>query len=164
MIKGQNAFAVLCISFIWQMVKTHMIRLRGVEGQDAFDLCICLCVLCIPYILSGSPNECCLHTCNAWVIKTWRLGLWAPLVACSNKTGPLFLELNDAKTQLSLSKDSEQRDADSLTSILAFCLTQNSEKCFKADFCFKCYFKIQLIQIYVLTKRVKSMPDQHVGF
>ena len=39
------------------------------------------CVLCIPFILSGSPNECGLHTCDACVITTWRLGLRAPLVA-----------------------------------------------------------------------------------
>ena len=39
------------------------------------------CVLCIPYILSGNPNECWLHTCTCdrFVITTWRLGLWAPL-------------------------------------------------------------------------------------
>ena len=42
------------------------------------------CVLCIPFILSGSPNECWLHTCDACVITTWRLGLRAPLVACNN--------------------------------------------------------------------------------
>ena len=41
------------------------------------------CVLCIPYILSGSPNECWLHTCDTCVITTWRFGLWAPLVACN---------------------------------------------------------------------------------
>ena len=41
------------------------------------------CILCIPFILSGSPNECWLHTCDACVIATWRLGLWAPLVACN---------------------------------------------------------------------------------
>ena len=35
------------------------------------------CVLCIPFILSGSPNECCLHTCHACVITTRRLGLRA---------------------------------------------------------------------------------------
>ena len=29
------------------------------------------CVLCI---LGGSPNECWLHTCDACVITTWRLG------------------------------------------------------------------------------------------
>ena len=40
------------------------------------------CALCIPYILSASPNECWLHTCNACVIRTWRLGLRAPLLAC----------------------------------------------------------------------------------
>ena len=39
------------------------------------------CVLCFPYIRSGSPNLCWLHTCDACVITTWRLGLWAPPVA-----------------------------------------------------------------------------------
>ena len=39
------------------------------------------CIMCIPFILSGSPNESWLHTCNPCVITTWRLGLWAPLVA-----------------------------------------------------------------------------------
>ena len=29
--------AVLCVSFTWQMVKTRVIRLRGVEGRDARD-------------------------------------------------------------------------------------------------------------------------------
>ena len=33
------------------------------------------CVLCIPFILSGSPNNCWLHTCDACVITTWRIGL-----------------------------------------------------------------------------------------
>ena len=28
------------------------------------------CVLCIPYILSGSPNKCWIHTCDAWVVTT----------------------------------------------------------------------------------------------
>ena len=32
------------------------------------------CVLCI---LGGNPNECWLHTCDACVITTWRLGLRA---------------------------------------------------------------------------------------
>jgi len=35
------------------------------------------CVLCIPFILSGIPNECWLPTCNVFVTMTWRLGLWA---------------------------------------------------------------------------------------
>ena len=39
------------------------------------------CVLCVPFILSGSPNECWLNTCDACVIKTWTLGFWAPFVA-----------------------------------------------------------------------------------
>ena len=42
------------------------------------------CVMCIPFILSGSPNECWLHTSDPCVITTWRLGLWAPLVACND--------------------------------------------------------------------------------
>ena len=51
--------------------------IRGVEGPNARDQS----VLCIPFILSGSSNECWLHKCNACVITTWRLGLQAPLVA-----------------------------------------------------------------------------------
>ena len=42
------------------------------------------CVLCIPHILTGSPNGCWLHTCNACIITTWKLGLRAPLVAHKN--------------------------------------------------------------------------------
>ena len=38
------------------------------------------CVLCIPFILSGSSNSYWLHTCDECVITTWRLGLRAPLV------------------------------------------------------------------------------------
>ena len=30
------------------------------------------CVLCIPFIVGGSPNEYWLHKCDACVIKTWR--------------------------------------------------------------------------------------------
>ena len=41
-------------------------------------------VLCIPFIRRGSPNECWLHTCDACVITTWRLGLKAPLVSRNN--------------------------------------------------------------------------------
>ena len=44
------------------------------------------CVLCIPNILSGSPIECWLHTCDTCLITTWRLGLKAPLVARNNWT------------------------------------------------------------------------------
>ena len=38
----------------------------------------------IPFILSGSPNECLLLTCDACVITNWRLVLRAPLVARTN--------------------------------------------------------------------------------
>ena len=50
---------------------------RGVEGPNARDLS----VLCSPFILSGSPNECWLQTCDACLITAWRLTLRAPLVA-----------------------------------------------------------------------------------
>ena len=39
------------------------------------------CVLCIPLILSGSPNNCWLHICDACVTTSWGLGLRAPRVA-----------------------------------------------------------------------------------
>ena len=42
------------------------------------------CVMCIPFILGGSPNECWLHTSDPCVITTWTLGLRAPLVACND--------------------------------------------------------------------------------
>ena len=42
------------------------------------------CVLCIPFVLSGRPNECWLLTSGSCVITTWRLGLRAPLVARKN--------------------------------------------------------------------------------
>ena len=41
------------------------------------------CALCIPFILSGSPKECWLHTCDACIIS-WRLRLRAPLVTHKN--------------------------------------------------------------------------------
>ena len=43
------------------------------------------CVQCIQLILSGSPHECWLHTCNACIIKTWWLGLQAPHVPAKNR-------------------------------------------------------------------------------
>ena len=52
-----------------------------IEGPNARDQ---YCVMCIPFILSGSPNECWLHTCDACVTTTWRLALQAPLVARKN--------------------------------------------------------------------------------
>ena len=60
------------------MVKTRVIRLRVLEGPNARDQ------IAIPFSLSGSPNECWLHTCDACVITTWRLVLKAPLVARNN--------------------------------------------------------------------------------
>ena len=41
------------------------------------------CVLCIPLILRGGPNECWLHSCHACVITTWRLGFRTTRGACN---------------------------------------------------------------------------------
>ena len=65
--KRYCSIAVLGVSFAWRRVKTRVIRLRGEKGREARDQ--------IPSILSGSPNEWWLHTCDACVRKTWRLGL-----------------------------------------------------------------------------------------
>ena len=65
-----------------------MIRLRVIEGPNVHDqimiMIMIMYILYIPYICSGSPNKCWLHTCNACVITTWILGLGAPLVARNN--------------------------------------------------------------------------------
>ena len=53
--------------------KTRMIRLRGVEGRNARDQ--------IVFLVVRSLNEYWLHTCDACVMTTWRLGLRAPVVA-----------------------------------------------------------------------------------
>ena len=76
-IEGQNAFApVLCLMYT---CKFHMTDGQNILNQITSgrrSKCAwSKCILCIPYILSGSPNECWLHTCDARVITTWRLQL-----------------------------------------------------------------------------------------
>ena len=75
-IKVQNAFAltfdVLCVSFTLQMVKTCVIKLQGTEGPNARDQIAFNAFH--SFFNSGSPNKCWLHTCEACVIRTWRLG------------------------------------------------------------------------------------------
>ena len=67
-----NIFApvqwVLCVGFSWQMVQTCVIRLRGKRLKHACSNC----VLYILFILSGGPNKCWLHTCDACVITNKR--------------------------------------------------------------------------------------------
>ena len=48
------------------------------------------CIVCIPFILSGSPNECWLCTCDACVITTWirpRAGGWCDCSGGSTRGG-----------------------------------------------------------------------------
>ena len=82
MLEGQNTFAPTLSSAFYvtdgqkmrdqttrgRKVQTHVIKLHSNA-------------MCIPFIHSGGPNECWLRTFGAWVIKTWRLGLRAPLLA-----------------------------------------------------------------------------------
>ena len=81
-IEGQNAFApVLCFMYTCKFHMTDGQNIlnqitSGRRSKHAWSKCI----LCIPYIPSGSPNKCWLHTCDARVITTWRLRLRAPLV------------------------------------------------------------------------------------
>ena len=74
------SIAVLCPSFTWQSQNMRDQITSDKGSQRAWSNC----VLCIPFILSGSPNECWLHTCDACVIKTSILGLHSPLVARNN--------------------------------------------------------------------------------
>ena len=124
MIEGPNAsdqIASVCIPFIlsgspiknmprMRNTKCYGMQAITIEGQNAFAPTLCFtlvlcyrwsrhgwpnCVLCIPFILSGSPNESWLHTCDECVITIWRLWLRAPLVArncgCFLPILPLFL-------------------------------------------------------------------------
>ena len=81
-IEGQSTFApALCFA---QVSRDGWSKDARSEMSDRKSKRVWLtCVLCIPYILSGNPNECWLHTCDTCVITTWRLGLWAPLVVCN---------------------------------------------------------------------------------
>ena len=78
-IEGQNAFALsLCFG------KFHMTDNQNTRDPITSDRksnsMWSNCILCIPFILSGSLNECWLHTSDASVITTWRFGLRAPVV------------------------------------------------------------------------------------
>ena len=74
------SIAVLCVSFMWHGQNTRHQITRGRRAKRALSNC----VVYIKFILSGSPNECWLYTCDACVITTWRLGLRPPLVARNN--------------------------------------------------------------------------------
>ena len=63
------------------------------------------CILCIPFILSGSPNKFWLHTCDACIIRTWRLVLQAPLVTSNNICNSSFgASFNGCQFKTALSK------------------------------------------------------------
>jgi len=59
------------------MVKTRVIKIRVIEGPNVHDQ-IAFCAF--HSSLVEVQTKAGLHTCNACIITTWRLGLWAPLV------------------------------------------------------------------------------------
>ena len=63
------------------MVKRHVTKLGEIEDPNARDH---ISIRCIPFILSGSPNEAGYIHVRACVIAIWRLGLGAPLVTGNN--------------------------------------------------------------------------------
>ena len=75
--RSKGALVVLCVCFKWQTVKYTRDQITSNRrSKHAWSNY----VICIPFILSGSPNERWLHKCDACVITLWRLGLRAPLV------------------------------------------------------------------------------------
>ena len=74
------SIAVLCISFMWQIVKTTRDQIVS-DGRSKcawsdyewWEVQTCVNKLCFVYS-SGSPNECWLRTCHACIITAWRLG------------------------------------------------------------------------------------------
>ena len=54
--KRPRFYAALFVSFTWEKVKTHVIRLRVIEGANTHDQ---IAFSCIPFILSESSKECC---------------------------------------------------------------------------------------------------------
>ena len=74
----RSSDAVLCVKF---HVRDSQNTRDQISSDRRFKRAWSNCVMYIPYILSGSPNQCWLHTRDACVITTWRLGLRAPLVA-----------------------------------------------------------------------------------
>ena len=71
------AKAVLWVCFTWHTVKNTRDQITSIRRSKRARP---NCVICISFILSGIPNECWLHKCDACVITPWRLGLRAPLV------------------------------------------------------------------------------------
>ena len=80
-IEGQNAFAP--VLYFMYTCKFHVTdgqnMLNQITSGRRSKRAWSKCILCILYILSGSPNKCWLHPCDACVITTWRLRLRAPL-------------------------------------------------------------------------------------
>ena len=72
------SIAVLCVSFTWQIVKTHMIRLWKVADPNTRDQ-IAFCAF-HSFLVEVQANAVYILT---YVITTWRIGVPAPLVACN---------------------------------------------------------------------------------
>ena len=109
--------ASLCFKLV--ITKGYGMQVTTIESQNAFAPSLCFaevshdtcqntcdqimsdrkskcawsnCVLCIPYILSGSPNKCLLHTCDACIITTWRLPAKTVIIIVSVKSCLLHVQ------------------------------------------------------------------------
>ena len=78
---GQQRLNVKMLSLRSSAVLCVVVKIYVITSDIRSKRTCSKCILCIPYILCGSPNEY-LHTCNACIITTWRLELQAPLVTC----------------------------------------------------------------------------------
>ena len=68
--------AVLCVSFMWQVKNAN----DQISSDRRSKRSLSNCILCLPYILSGGPNESWLHTSDTCTTTTWKWGLRAPFV------------------------------------------------------------------------------------
>ena len=71
---------LICVAFTWQMVKTCVIRLLGVEGRNAQDQTV-FCAFRL-FLVEVQTNAGYIHATHVKCeMTTWRLGLLAALVA-----------------------------------------------------------------------------------
>ena len=101
---------VLCVSFTWQMIKTRVIRLRVIEGPNARDQ-IAFSVF-NTFLEELQTNVGYIHvTREACVITTWRLGLWAPLVARRKRSNSKGMACNTNMAAVFWNTNRSQYDA-----------------------------------------------------
>ena len=87
--------SVLCFG----TVKCHMIVQIAHDQITSASKSKCTwpdCILCIPFILSGSPNKHVIQKCFSCIKATWRLGLWG-LLETHNYAGKFAFNFNERR-------------------------------------------------------------------